>query len=450
MSNNDIELIAESAATLEALKASKPIIKPSKLILKNDQKMDLKLLSEAIPTFQPGDNLLTFIKEVDGVLAFCHGKLDEMQTYFLGGIIRNKIRGEARDLVTQTGDDWVTIKAALISQYGDKRNEDLLVAALDQCVQNPTETFADFHRQVVKGLETLMRNVRSNTTDRATLQVKQSIYTALALKVFKLGLCQPYRSHLALFPNDTLNECLTRLETFQNTRAEIEQRELLRKTKFPQKSNNQQPPQKFNPQSNNQKQIFPQFRHNPVNPRNFFLPNIPMQTRPQYQPGQKTNNGFQNPQNPSGQLALPSPYPRQQIHQSPFNRPPPQQQYKPTPMSGVSVRPNSFLRRQPPQNSFHQNLARPGTYYSEELRNMEYVPYHDHDTYRYMDRNECQNPQFPDFYDFNCYPQYYEQEYVDANDIPPDVETQKPPEIEKTTSNEEDGNFRIEASDTPT
>lgn len=310
----EIEIVA---ATEEILRRFETL----SLNPKANSKMELKVLSDTLPIFEPGGNLSIFITEVDRLMRFAEGKLDDGQKYLLGGIIRNKIRGEARNTIAFQGDeDWTAIKAALLARYGDQRSEELLVTNLDQCVQNPAETYLEFYHSVVSSYHALLQNITLNVDDANTLSFKKQLYKEYALKAFKMGILQPYKSYLSHFDLDTLEKCLVKCQTYDNMKSEWEYRENIRKTKFPQK-------QKPQPQLTNT------FKPRPFVPTTQKFNNKPFQ-QTYHQPNQSFNQPHQPFHQPHQQFRSGSGFTR---NNKPF---PPNRlaiKHEPTPMSGVSV-----------------------------------------------------------------------------------------------------------------
>lgn len=319
----EIEIVAETEA----------ILKRFELLTLNSQKskMELKVLSDTLPIFEPGGNLSIFIKEVDRLMRFADGKLDDGQKYLLGGIIRNKIRGEARNTIAFHGDEnWAQMKAALLARYGDQRSEELLVTNLDQCVQNPVETYIEFYHAVVGAYHALLQNITLNVNDANTLEFKKNLYKEQAVKAFKMGIIQPYKSYLSHFELDTLEKCLVKCQAYDNMKSEWEYKESIRRTKFPQK-------QKQTPQPTNALKA-------PTRP---FVP-TPQRfnkfQQPFHQPHQQFRSGSGFTRNNNNQWQ-----PKGWQHNQPRSqqdRPFPSNrmaiQHEPTPMSGVSVQPRDL------------------------------------------------------------------------------------------------------------
>jgi hypothetical protein len=103
-------------------------------------------------------------------------------------------------------------------------------------------------------------------------------------------------------------------------------------------------------------------------------------------------------------------------------------------MSGVSAHTNTIVKNNRPQNMFHRNLAKPGTYFSQELRNVEdeINEPQNYNNFDYYDGSEC------DEYDYN-YSDYNLQLYEE----PPNEEAIDTPESDPTGV----ANFRAPASE---
>lgn len=431
--NFTLEVIAENKAQLDLAKIfyENNLKNPSRLkmtsqssdvslsgIEQRTERTELQLLLQAIPEYWPGQNLHTFITEVDNLGKHLAKRLTSDQIYVVNFAVRSKIRGEARDYIAyQNASEWADIRRVLLQKYGDQRSEDLLLSSMMHCVQKKGESYLDFYGRLLQNYNELMQNVTLNITDPGLLQYKQSDYEKRALKAFQVGLLEPHRSFLSNFDLTSVEECLNKCKIYDNKRQEWEYSEFLRRSQNPQfpQPNFSQKPQTH--QVTNQKPA-----NNFSQPRRF----APHQH-------QKPNYGHFAPanQNPKPSFA------QNQANNFRFfgNRPnfndrsgphahklPP-----PEPMSVQSkLRSQQFHTNRPqwtgrPNNVFHQNLGQRQGFEVQELHNI-----------------ETKLIDYPDT-DANCLPfDYCENDFDDYG------ETE-----DKTPQEETNENFHMPASEEP-
>lgn len=194
-------------------------------------KSELNMLLNAIPEYFPGNNLSIFITEVDSLINHLRGRLSTDLTYVVDFAIRNKIKGDARDFVAyQNAIAWDDIKTALLNKYGDQRSEELLEAALRQCIQYRNETYLDFYSRVLRTHNELMQHITLHNRDPNLVQFKKFEYNKLALKSFQIGLLEPYRTYISNFELHTLEECLNKCKFYDNRKQEWEYCEYIRRS----------------------------------------------------------------------------------------------------------------------------------------------------------------------------------------------------------------------------
>lgn len=246
--NNEIEFVSSDEANLDLLSNEavikqnilhqSPILKLNKMSNPSvktpsttPQKDEIRILLSAIPEYRPGDNLSIFINEVDNLLNYLETRLTPDVQYIVNFTIRSKIKNEARDfLAYNNANDWPEIRALLLQKYGDHRSEDLLSSLLSQCIQNNKETYLEYHSKLLKAFNDLMQNILLNTVDPDYFRFKTLEYNKLALKTFKNGLIEPYRTFVSNFEINTLEECLNKCRFFDNRKHEWEYSEFLRKS----------------------------------------------------------------------------------------------------------------------------------------------------------------------------------------------------------------------------
>lgn len=334
---------------------------------------EVQLLVQAIPDYEPGKNLTVFINEVDNLLKHLNNRLTPDLEYILNFNIRSKLKGEARDYISnENAIDWVTIRRTLLLRYGDQRSEDILVSALTQCVQQRNETYIEYYSRVVKCHNDLVTNINLHITDPACLNFKKQEYLKLALKTFQTGLLEPYRSYVSHFPIATGEESLQKCKEYDNMRQKWDYAEYLRRPKEfkkPETQNSNNKPSTSNPMQNHFRPVMPSFPP-PLPPKPQFFQGQNFQNKPTL-PFNKPlfqNNNFKppffQPQNTPKQLL-----PFNQNNNQPFKKLPP-----PEPMSVQSrVRSQQVQNQRPwfnkPPLNFNNSATQKRPFMVQELLN---------------------------------------------------------------------------------
>ena len=311
------EIDAEPPKTLRSGKtySAPPTIEP---------KLDLNIFLNAIPDFEAGKNLSIFISEVDDVINHIQGRLTPDLQFTFSIALRNKIRGEAREYIAYSGaKEWPHIKSLLINRYGERRNEDLLNNDLAFAIQARGETYLEFYQRIIKKLSALQECVSLQNISREETKFKTKLYTALAIKVYRRGVFEPYRTHLSHFQLDSLEDCITKCRNLENERQENAYADFLRNNTFKPHNNNN---------NTNSSPSFPPKRPPPL-----------------------MKNSY------------PKNYSNQPHHQNNHH----QQNYRP------AFKPNTFYSQPHPQNNYHQQgyspTSKPNTYYSQPRK--EFLPH---------------------------------------------------------------------------
>lgn len=187
---------------------------------------ELRLILSGLPKFGPGQNLNLFLNEVDRALKHLRPKLvlhPELNYAFSLHLRCNKIEGEARDyLACLNLDSWDQIRAALINRYGDQRSEHILRTNLGQLYQKQGESYLDFYQRIAEARNCLLQHVQLHCAgnDPALANFKATEYEDLALRSFKNGVLEPYRTHLNHFSITDLPSCLLKCQEYDNQIAE--------------------------------------------------------------------------------------------------------------------------------------------------------------------------------------------------------------------------------------
>lgn len=254
---------------------------------------DIASLCATLPIFsKEDDNISTFIKSVDNLIAFLiEQNLTAPQQFILNANIVSRIKGEPRNFLNYSNKTvWADIRPALLSKYGDRRSEDILVTQLSTTVQKFNETYDQYHQRVSNNLNDLLQHITLNDNE-PTVNFKTPYFKNIALKTFCTGVNEPYCEYLSHFQTSSLEEALQKCIAYDNHKNQQQYMNFLKgqqnkkhfsPTKRP---NNPAPPsnvrpnysrnhpqQNFNsqPQSN-----FNSFRNTPSNntPRNSFQSN---------------------------------------------------------------------------------------------------------------------------------------------------------------------------------
>lgn len=449
-SDVELELVAQSKDKLVLAQniIRKPILDLSNIIQTDKMnaneinpavvsKNEIQMLIQAIPEYSPGQNLNIFINEVDNLVKHLQNRLTNDLSYVLNFSIRTKIKGAARDFIShQNASEWPEIRKALLSKYGEQRSEDLLVSALSNCVQKSNESYMDYFSRLLKRYNTLMHNVTLNITDPQYLGFKQIEYGKLALRTFRLGTLEPYRSHLTHFDLKTVEECLEKCKEFDNTKRQWDYCEFIRRSQNPKKQN-------FSPSPMNQNTSFINQPNKPMqfHPQNLFFkaplkPNQPMfKQNSGYQPNFKSNpgNNFQKHFQPNPNYAPPKLFTNKQVFGTKPGSAFVKNSSHPQPMSIQSkINTPPFMRQNKPgpSNFFRQNPNQKPNFIAEELFNVE--PQTD---YFYTEDSD---------YDYN-----YEDDEDDSYQYETDPEVVQNLEENTETQEADESNFQSPASQPP-
>ncbi|POS82905.1 hypothetical protein EPUL_005149 [Erysiphe pulchra] len=319
----------------------------------NMSRQDLQLLLNSIPEFSPGKNLSIFINEVDNLISHLHGRINPDLEFCLNFSIRSKILNEARDFISfQNAKDWPSIRRALLQRYGDQRNEELLIAAISQCVQKRNENYLDYYCRISKSLNDLLQHLTLNIEDPNLLTYKKYEAEKLSLKTFQVGILEPYRSFISNFEFNNIEECINKCKFYDNRKQEWEYSEFLRRSQENRKpSTNIQPKQSQN-RINNFTPNSPNFN---FNSRNVSIRSFNNAKPPENPPTTSFNTqGFPYPINKPLPVQRKFPTNREVFGTKPGSNIM-KNQPNPTPMS-VSTR-NTFRQRPTPMSTSTRNYS---------------------------------------------------------------------------------------------
>lgn len=283
--------------------------------------------------------LFDFVENVEEILKVC-GDLEEA-TYkkLLLRSIRNKIVGDANDILNMYGTplDWDNIKLNLTTHYSDKRNETSLIKDLHGLNQG-NDSVEQFYSKIIDIHSTIMNNIKLNEDSLVIIQSKKELYANMCLNCFLSGMKEPLGSIIRAMRPETL------AEAFSNCLEEQNMHYLKNKNNYSQ--HNYQMVKKPIPNKVNT-QNYSNFNNR------FPINNFVRYQNPQYG-YQNPQNRYQNPQykNQNPQYKNQNP----QYKNPNFNQFP--QQNKPIPMDTVSAmtkyKQPAYFEKNRNQNNFNQ------------------------------------------------------------------------------------------------
>ena len=225
-----IELISGKKDIFENITIRRgPVIQPSKLGMNPPQgnsqeeprdvtgfdRPTLLALLGNIQKYAPGQNLNTFIRQVDTLMKFLQGKLTPNSEFLVNFSIKLKILGEA-----QWEADWESVRRVLLQKYGDHRTEEALIASLHRCVHEDRESVEEYHDRVFKILNCLLQKIAINEIYPNYVTFKTSEYSQLSKNVFLGGIREPYRTYLDYHNPENLEQSLARCKHYNEKLSE--------------------------------------------------------------------------------------------------------------------------------------------------------------------------------------------------------------------------------------
>ncbi|KAF5281339.1 hypothetical protein FQA39_LY17823 [Lamprigera yunnana] len=329
----------------------------------------INLARKMIPNYEGGSkNLSYFIQQCEKfILNYKKDeKLVENNTFnkLLFEICCSQLIGNARDvLVISNCVTWTEVKNALISRFGDARNETLLENDLKICYQLSNQTYDEYYEVIKSKLQQLLEHLTIKEANLELKVFKTDLYNSKALETFKAGLLEPHRSFISYQTVTSLEDCILQLRNYDNHKRQVNFLNFIR-----QKPTNRNFVRNINTHNKPQFQKLTQPNHSFNNPNRFNSPNFnhnfyktnQFNSNPNYK---NTHNNFPTFPNATNTSSDGNRYPRNQYN---FNYRKPE--YKPTPMS-ISTR-NTNRSRGTPN---HFQATGPANFISEELYNVEDV-----------------------------------------------------------------------------
>lgn len=348
-----------------------------------------------VPEFDGNPNVLTrFIHICDRIVSQYAGTEPGFELgnlCLLNGIL-NKITGPAASTINSNGipDTWAGIRAALINNFSDQRDETALYSDLSLATQG-NKSPQEFYDQCQTLFSTIMTYVTLHETIPTTIEAKRALYKKVTMQAFVRGLKDPLGSRIRCMRPDSIEKAL------EYVQEELNIMYLQHRNDSPRNQGSSKTPINH---------------HIPINtmsvPRhpmpNWPVPVGPRNHQPQPQPFKFNNNPPHVQQNMHSQNRFPTrtqqmfrtPPPNYHPQSNVFRLPPrnnPPQNYGPKPMSGVQ----HFVPRPAPMVQRHDWMKSgnpPPTNYFKT---------------REVNLNEFASPEYSYYSDY-----YYEPEYDSA------------------------------------
>lgn len=309
--------------------------------------------------------LFEFIENVTEILEICDEISGAPCTRILLRAIRNKIVGEANEVLNMYGTplNWDSIRENLISHYADKRSEINLIRDLHS-INQQNNTIEEYYSKIIDLQSTMINFTKINENNLIVIDTKNNLFKEMCLSTFLAGLREPLGSMVRAMQPDDIQEAFQYCLKEQNIQ-------------YAKKSSNQtiytrkplQPPlpiRNFQP-------LLPQ---RPFHPQQPYQPRFQNFNKPQYYNHKPFNNNpFRNPN--------PNPNFNRNNFSQPFNKPPIQHNQfqqdtrKFEPMDTTSNK-NKFTQptRFQQQPQYHQNrnffqATGPPRFQSQEIHNIE-------------------------------------------------------------------------------
>lgn len=213
---------------------------------------EINIAKEIIPHYEGGSkNLSYFIQQCE---KFCNtyknktaGQENCTLNKLLFEICCSRLTGAARDtLVISNCLTWDNVKKALISRFGDPRNETLLENDLSTCYQSINENYDQYYEKIKAKLQQLLEHLNISEEDENLKIYKSAAFTQRALETYKAGLLEPYRSFISYKSINSLEDCLIQLRNYDNYKQQVNFLNFMRQ-KVPLKQNLRQPIPNRNP-----------------------------------------------------------------------------------------------------------------------------------------------------------------------------------------------------------
>lgn len=165
-----------------------------------------------VPEFDGNHNVLTrFINICDRIVtqyASPEPGSELANLCLLNGIL-NKITGSAASTINANGipETWAGIRAALINNFSDQRDETALYNDLSLASQG-NKSPQEFYDQCQTLFSTIMTYVTLHETLQTTIEAKRTLYKKVAMQAFVRGLKEPLGSRIRCMRPDSIEKAL--------------------------------------------------------------------------------------------------------------------------------------------------------------------------------------------------------------------------------------------------
>lgn len=165
-----------------------------------------------VPDFDGNPNILTrFISICDQVAAkyLSNTPGSEFSNICLLNGILNKITGTAACTINSNGipDSWAGIRASLINNFSDQRDETTLYNDLSLATQGDRSP-QEFYDHCMTMFSTIMTYVTLHETIDTTVIAKRNLYKKVTLQAFIRGLKEPLGSRIRCMRPETIEKAL--------------------------------------------------------------------------------------------------------------------------------------------------------------------------------------------------------------------------------------------------
>lgn len=372
----------------------------------------------------------------------------------INGIL-NKIKGPAALIINSNGisENWKDIKAALINNFADQRDETTLYNDLMLATQN-NDTPQGFYDRCVNLFSTIMTYVTLHETIETTVEAKRALYKKLTMQAFVRGLKEPLGSRIRCMRPDSVEKALEFVQEELNVMYLQNRHDPVSEKKTHQSNQAQLPkPLPITPVATSMLKPF-NFPARPAPINNFQLPqpawkpniNQGVQFRPPAGMPTRTQQIFRAPPpsyNNAGNHF--------QVPQRNFNMPNRNynQNLGPKPMSGVS----HYVAKDRPlpgQLAGHewrkQGNPPPSNYFKAKEANVndcaDYGDYYYYPDYSYNEHDAYYGASNVEFYNIEPYQPYYETHYEPYYNSAIEYPSLPSEEPQPSTSSAGDQDFR--------
>lgn len=154
--------------------------------------------------------LFEFIENVNDILEVCDEISGVPCTRILLRAIRNKIIGEANEVLNMYGTplNWDSIRENLISHYADKRSEINLIRDLHTIQQN-NSTLEEYYSKIIDLQSTMVNHCKINESNSVVIGTKTGLFKEMCLATFLAGLKEPLGSMVRAMQPDDITEAFT-------------------------------------------------------------------------------------------------------------------------------------------------------------------------------------------------------------------------------------------------